>query len=518
MKSIPYQLKQRENLRLGNWNASDVVYLLMPDRWATGTTDAQKAKMYRDMKESKWGKADMDRRGGDIAGMEKHLDYLEELGVTAVWPTPLFVNDMEQESYQGYAITNYYETDPRFGTNEEYKHWVKDCHERGLKVIQDIVFNHCGINNFLFSDLPAKDWFSFDSQYTQTTYKTATPGDMSSSRMDKELTIDGWFTKAMPDFNGKNPLVADYLIQASIWWVEYAGIDGQRQDTYPYNDFKMMKRWCMTMDREYPGFNIVGETWINNTVGVAYWQAGSPLAMPNDSKLRTVMDFPMWAMLNSCVDEETDTWDHGFARLCDLVSQDRAYGDPNSVLIFLANHDTNRFQPTKEKAEDVTRYRQALALLLTMRGIPQLYYGDELGMYANKSVNDGALRETFPGGFPGDSHNAFTKEGRTPRETIYHDYTQKLLLWRKSCPTVQKGRLVQFTVRNGVYVYARVDGDKVVTVIANGTKNQTSIPYNIYKEVLPCKSAYDVISGTTYSFSDTLTLEPKQIVILDYTK
>lgn len=517
-KEIPYELKQRAMRPVNSFDAGDVLYLLMPDRFATGTTDEQKKEMYKGMKQDTWGSADMDRHGGDLAGMTKQLDYLQDLGVTAIWHTPTLENDMPEHSYHGYAITNYYKTDPRIGTNEEYKNWVSECHKRGIKVVKDIVFNHCGSENFLFRDRPADDWFTFNSVYTPTTYKTGMPGDPNTSKLDFNLTVDGWFTSQMPDLNGRNPLVADYLIQTSIWWIEYAGIDGIRQDTYPYNDFDFVRRWCLDIEKEYPGFNIVGETWINNPVAVSYWQKDSPLAAPKNSELKTVMDFPMMYMLNSCVDEETDTWDHGFARLCDLLGQDRVYANPNSVLTFLANHDTNRFQPTEEKAKDITRYKQALALLLTLRGIPQLYVGDEIGMYANKSVNDGALRQNFPGGWPGDKNNAFTKEGRTPLQQEYHAYTRKLLNWRKSNETVCYGALVQFTVRDGVYVYARVKDGKVVTIIANGTSKQAKAKSSIYKEVLPKQQAYDVISDKNVVLGEEIMLEPRQIMILDFTK
>ena len=490
----------------------------MPDRFATGTTDEQKKQMYKGMKQDTWSSADMARHGGDLAGMTQHLDYLQDLGVTAIWHTPTLENDMPEQSYHGYAITNYYRTDPRVGSNEDYRNWVDECHKRGIKVIKDIVFNHCGSENFLFRDRPADDWFTYNSIYTPTTYKTGMPGDPNSSKLDFDLTVDGWFTMAMPDFNGRNPLVADYLIQTSIWWIEYAGIDGIRQDTYPYNDFDFMRRWCMDVEREYPGFNIVGETWINNPVAVSYWQKDSPLAAPKNSELKTVMDFPMMYMLNSCVDEETDTWDHGFARLCDLLGQDRVYANPNSVFTFLANHDTNRFQPTEEKAKDITRYKQALALLLTLRGIPQLYYGDEIGMYANKSVNDGALRQNFPGGWPGDKNNAFSAEGRTELQAQYHDYTRRLLNWRKGNETVCYGSLVQFTVRDGVFVYARVKDGKTVTIIANGTSKPAKAKASIYKEVLPAGRAYDVIGDNIVTLGEEIELAPKQMMILDFTK
>ena len=516
VKTIPYELKKREGRAVNSFDASDVVYLLMPDRFATGTTDKQKAKMYAGMKESKWGQADMDRHGGDIAGMRQHLDYLQELGVTAIWPTPTLENDMDNQSYHGYAITNFYRTDPRFGTNEEYKAWVDEAHSRGIKVIKDIVFNHCGYDNFLYVDHPSDDWFSFDSKFTGTTYKTGAVGDPHASAMDRKLTVDGWFTEAMPDFNGANKLVADYLIQASMWWIEYAGIDGIRQDTYPYNDFDFMRRWCLDIEKQYPGFNIVGETWINNSVGVSYWQKDSPLAAPKNSELKTVMDFPLMYMLGSCVDEETDSWDYGFARLYELMSMDRVYANPNSVLTFLANHDTNRFQPTKEKAENVTRYKQALALLLTLRGIPQLYYGDEIGMYANKSVNDGALRQNFPGGWQGDKNNAFTAEGRTKLQAEYFDYTKKLLNWRKGNKTVAYGDLVHYTIREGVYVYARRYQGRTVTVLINGTGKEATLGLAPYAEVLPAKEANDIISCEKVKLNGSLSFAPRQIYILEF--
>lgn len=518
VKTVPYELKERENNRLGSFDASDVLYLLMPDRFATGTTDKQKKVMYgKGVVENTWDKnVDMARHGGDLAGMTEHLPYLKELGVTAIWPTPTLVNDMKEMSYHGYAITNYYETDPRFGTNEEYKSFVHNSHSVGIKVVKDIVFNHCGSGCFLFVDKPANDWFNYNSKYTQTGYKTSAAGDNHASDLDRKLTIDGWFVETMPDLNGKNKFVADYLIQASLWWVEYAGIDGFRQDTYPYNDFDLMKRWCLELDAQYPGFNIVGETWINNNVGVSYWQKDSKLAAPLNSELKTVMDFPLMYLLTSVVDEETDEWDNGFAKLYAYISQDMVFANTNNLLTFLANHDTDRFQKTKEMAQNITRYKQALALLLTLRGTPQLYYGDEIGMYANKSVNDGALRQNFPGGWPDDKNNAFTKEGRTALQNEYFDFTKKLLNWRKGNKAVAFGGYKHFAIRNGVYAYSREYQGQRVTVFINGTSKETSVDASIYSEILPKNSAYEVISGKTKTLGQKITLAPREIMILDY--
>ncbi|MBQ2166030.1 MAG: cyclomaltodextrinase N-terminal domain-containing protein, partial [Bacteroidaceae bacterium] len=272
-QSIPYELKARESVNRKTYDASDVLYLLMPDRFANGNP---KNDVVKGMLEQTCDvNVPMARHGGDIAGMEQHLDYLAELGITAIWPTPTLVNDMPKESYHGYAITNYYETDPRFGTNDEYRHFVQEAHKKGIKIVMDIVFNHCGRQNFLYQDMPQKDWFNFDGKYVQSSYRTGAYGDVHASQFDRTRTIDGWFVEAMPDMNQKNRLVIDYLIQASMWWIEWAGIDGFRQDTYPYNDFDGMRKWCDRIELEYPGFNIVGEVWVNNNVGVAYWQKDS---------------------------------------------------------------------------------------------------------------------------------------------------------------------------------------------------------------------------------------------------
>lgn len=517
MATVPYELKQRESRTMKTFDASDVVYLLMPDRFATGTTDKQKELMYKGKKESIWDrKTDMARHGGDIAGMTQHLDYLQELGVTAIWPTPTLENDMEEQSYHGYAITNYYKTDSRLGTNEEYREFVNQAHSKGMKVIKDIVFNHCGASNFLFEDRPADDWFNYNSVYTQTGYKTAAASDPHASKHDRELTVDGWFTQHMPDVNGKNKLFADYLIQASIWWIEYAGIDGFRQDTYPYNDFGFMRRWCQEIEAQYPGFNIVGETWINNNVGVSYWQKDSKLAAPQNSELKTVMDFPLMYLLDSVIDEETDEWDNGFAKLYAYLCQDIVYADVNHLLTFLANHDTDRFQPTADKAKDITRYQQALTLLLTLRGIPQLYVGDEIGMYANKSVNDGALRQDFPGGWPEDENNAFTEEGRTSLQNEYFNFTKKLLNWRKGNETVAYGKLVHYAIRKGCYVYARQKDGKTVTVIINGTNKEQHLPLAEFREVLPKGEAYEVISERNVTVGDNMLMSERGIKIIVY--
>ena len=511
--TFDYELRQKERYDRKSFDASDVVYLLMPDRFANGTRENDVVKgMHETVCDSN---IPMARHGGDLKGMTDRLDYLAELGITAIWPTPVLENDMEVESYHGYAITNYYNVDPRFGTNEDYRNFVSQAHQRGIKVIKDLVFNHCGSFNPLFTDMPQKDWFNFDGQYVQSSYRTAAVADVNASQFDRTRTVDGWFVKTMPDWNQKNRLVRDYLIQTSIWWIEYAQIDGIRQDTYPYCDFDAMVEWCERIEKEFPGFNIVGEAWINNNVGVSVWQKDSKLASRN-SKLKSVMDFPLMSLLNYVCDENTDAWDHGFARLYEYLGQDGVFADTNHLLTFLDNHDTDRFQKNEVMANDTTRYKQALSLLLTLRGIPQLYYGNEVGMAANKSKGDGALRQNFPGGWPGDANNAFSPQSRTDLQNWYYNTTRNLLQWRKTNEAVHYGKLTHFHVRDGVYVYARTYKGKTVTVLINGTKDSATIQLEPYQEVLPAKSALNIINHQTVNLNQTLVLRPKEVIILDF--
>ncbi|MCM1312726.1 MAG: glycoside hydrolase family 13 protein [Bacteroides sp.] len=511
---MDYELKSREAAERHTFDAADVVYLLMPDRFANGSEKTDVVKGMREtVCDSKLPDA---RHGGDLAGMEQHLGYLAELGVTAVWHTPTLVNDMPESSYHGYAITDYYQTDPRYGSNEEYRHFVDTAHRHGIKVIKDIVFNHCGSMNFLFLDRPSDDWFNYGDKYVQTSYKTGTVSDIHASELDCEHTVAGWFVESMPDLNQRNRYVRDYLRQASIWWIEYAGIDGIRQDTYPYCDFDAMRQWCLAVDAEYPGFNIVGETWVNNNVGVAYWQKGSKLSAPLNSELPTVMDFPLMSLLNSVVDEETNEWDKGLACVYEYISQDIVYADPLHLLIFLDNHDTDRFQKDSIQAHNIDRYKQALTMLLTLRGIPQLYYGDEIGMYANKSKGDGALRKNFPGGWATDKRSAFTEEGRTKFQKRYFDFTRTLLQWRKTCPAVAYGTLRHFHIRNGVYVYSREFEGRTVTVALNGTDKPVEVDLSVYAEVLPKNYAYEVLAGKTVAVNGGLKLEKRGIRVWDF--
>lgn len=513
---VPYELRQREagaSDREG-FNSGDVLYLIMPDRFANGDSSND---IIPGMLEAKVDRNEpFARHGGDLKGIESRLDYLSDLGVTSIWLNPVQENDMKEGSYHGYAITDYYQVDRRFGSNEEFRRLVKQAHAKGMKVVMDMIFNHCGSENYLFKDMPSKDWFNFKGKYVQTTFKTATPSDPYASDSEKKIVTDGWFADCMPDFNQRNRHVAAYLIQSSIWWIEYAGINGIRHDTHPYVDFEAMAGWCKAVNEEYPRFNIVGETWIGSNVLVSYWQKDSKVAAPKNSQLPTVMDFPLMDRMNSAFDEETSDWNGGLYQLYDYLSQDVVYANPMNLLTFLDNHDTSRFYRKEEDTKNLDRYKQALTFLLTTRGIPQIYYGTEILMAADKANGDGWLRRDFPGGWQNDTNNFFDAAGRTPHQNEAFSYMQKLLQWRKGNEVIAKGKLKHFAPSKGVYVYERKYGDRSIVVFMNGTNREQTINLNTYQEVLPRSSAYDVLTDKQVELGKELTLPSRGIYLLSF--
>lgn len=513
---IPYELKSR--VRRGEdvkgFTSEDVLYLIMPDRFANGNLEND---VVDGMREKKIDRADsFARHGGDIQGISSHLDYIADLGVTAIWLNPTQENDMESGSYHGYAITDYYQIDRRFGSNEDFCALVEKAHEKNLKVVMDMIFNHCGSENYLFKDKPSKDWFNYRSNYVQTSFKTASVMDIHASAFEKKIATDGWFTSVMPDFNQRNRHVARYLIQSSIWWIEYAGINGIRQDTHPYADFDFMSQWCKEVLDEYPYFNIVGETWLNSNVLVSYWQKNSKLAAPLNSNLPTVMDFPLQALMNQAFDEETGEWGGGLYKLYDYQTQDLVYANPMNLLTFLDNHDTSRFAQTDEMAKNLKRYKQAMVFLLTTRGIPQIYYGTEILMTGDKGKGDGDLRKDFPGGWQGDTRNCFAKNGRTALENEAFEFTRQLLNWRKGNQVIGKGSLKHYSIQNGVYVYQREFNGKSVVIIMNGTDDSKELDLAPYQEILPRENALDVLTGKNVNLSGKLCLDGRENLILNF--
>jgi len=513
---IPYELKAR--MRKGEdvkgFTSEDVLYLIMPDRFSNGNPENDVVK---GMKETKLDRTDsFARHGGDLQGISNHLDYIADLGVTAIWLNPTQENDMEGGSYHGYAITDYYQVDRRFGSNEDFRDMVDKAHEKGLKVVMDMIFNHCGSENYLFKDKPSKEWFNFHSNYVQTSFKTASVMDIHASEYEKKIATDGWFTSVMPDFNQRNRHVARYLIQSSIWWIEYAGINGIRQDTHPYADFDFMSQWCKEVLEEYPYFNIVGETWLNSNVLVSYWQKDSKLAAPLNSNLPTVMDFPLQALMNQAFDEETGEWGGGLYKLYDYQTQDLVYANPMNLLTFLDNHDTSRFTRTDEMAQNLKRYKQALVFLLTTRGIPQIYYGTEILMTGDKGKGDGDLRKDFPGGWPGDVRNCFEASGRTSLENEAFEFTRRLLNWRKGNSVIGKGTLKHYSISQGVYVYQREFNGKSVVVVMNGTDSPKELNLTPYREILPTDKARDVLTGKQVNLGGKLALEGRENLVLEF--
>lgn len=522
-KKVNYPLKARTmsgDKRIG-FDNSDVLYMLMPDRFASGRNITKPMKGLNPYVVDR-SKPSL-RHGGDLEGVRQHLDYFNQLGVTALWFTPVLENNLpdmnSQSSYHGYATTNYYRVDPRFGTNEDYTRLVAEAHAKGLKVVMDMIFNHCGYDHPWVKDMPSKDWFNTpewmkkgDSYYLQTSYKLTPVLDPYASKVDKRETVDGWFVRSMPDLNQKNPHVMTYLIQNSEWWIETVGIDGIRMDTYPYADRKAMSQWMKILNEEYPNFNTVGETWVTEPAYTAAWQKDSKLSKVN-SYLKTVMDFSFYDKINLAKHEETDAWWKGLNRIYNSLCYDYLYENPSSVMAFIENHDTDRFL---ENGKDTLALKQALALLLTINRIPQLYYGTEVLMNGTKEVTDGNVRCDFPGGFAGDKHNAFTAEGRTKAENAMFNWLSKLLKWRRNNMVITKGKQIQFIPYKGVYVIARQWNDQTILTILNGTSQPVTLPLDRYAEVIGNhQEAKDVISGRKVKLGSELQLKARDTKVIE---
>lgn len=522
-KKVNYPLKARTmsgDKRIG-FDNSDVLYMLMPDRFASGRNITKPMKGLNPYVVDR-SKPSL-RHGGDLEGVRQHLDYFNQLGVTALWFTPVLENNLpdmnSQSSYHGYATTNYYRVDPRFGTNEDYARLVAEAHAKGLKVVMDMIFNHCGYDHPWVKDMPSKDWFNTpewmkkgDSYYLQTSYKLTPVLDPYASKVDKRETVDGWFVRSMPDLNQKNPHVMTYLIQNSEWWIETIGIDGIRMDTYPYADRKAMSQWMKILNEEYPNFNTVGETWVTEPAYTAAWQKDSKLSKVN-SYLKTVMDFSFYDKINLAKHEETDAWWKGLNRIYNSLCYDYLYENPSSVMAFIENHDTDRFL---ENGKDTLALKQALALLLTINRIPQLYYGTEVLMNGTKEVTDGNVRCDFPGGFAGDKHNAFTAEGRTKAENAMFNWLSKLLKWRRNNMVITKGKQIQFIPYKGVYVIARQWNNQTILTILNGTSQPVTLLLDRYAEVIGNhQEAKDVISGRKVKLGSELQLKARDTKVIE---
>ena len=530
-KSVSYELKQREKpgFQREGFSNADVLYMLMPDRFASGSDANDQIKGMNTYVNDRTQPSL--RHGGDLEGLRQHLDYFVELGVTALWLTPVLENNSPDHNgfstYHGYATTDYYKVDPRFGTNDEYRRLVDEAHQHGLKVVMDMIFNHCGFDHPWVKDMPSKDWFNLSdwlkesngtsnptgTSFLQTSYKLTPVVDPYASEVDKRETVEGWFVTTMPDLNQRNQHVMTYLIQNSMWWIETVGIDGIRMDTYPYADAHAMARWMRTLDQEYPNFNTVGETWVTEPAYTATWQKNSKLASEN-SFLKTVMDFSFFDKINMAKNEETDGWWNGYNRIYNSLVYDYLYPNPSSVMAFIENHDTDRFLGN---GTDTLALKQAMALLLTINRTPQLYYGTEVLMNGTKEVTDGNVRKDFPGGFKGDKSNAFTREGRTKAQNAMFDWCSRLLHWRQGNDVVVKGKQTQFIPWKGVYVIARQYQGKTVMTILNGTSKAAQFEVARYAEIIGnVTTATDVITKRHVRIDKDVNLRPRQTLVLEF--
>ena len=512
-----YELKARKKgsgERQG-FNSSDVIYLITPDRFANGNPSNDNMP---GMKETADRTNPDGRHGGDIQGIEDHLGYIKDLGATAVWINPLFENNMEKYSYHGYSITDYYKTDPRFGTNEDYFRMSEEIHKNGMKLIMDMVFNHCGSNHWWMADPPSKDWFNTWPEFTRTSYRSSTVTDPYRSKYDSIQFVNGWFDKTMPDLNQHNPFLARYLIQNSIWWIESAGLDGIRQDTYPYCFKDFMAEWDKEVINEYPSFNIVGECWNAYPDAIAYWQKDAMNRDHFNTNLPTVFDFAMFDALKLAFTEK-DGWSTGITRLYEILSRDNNYASPSRIVVFADSHDVDRFLATQ--GQDVRKLKMAMAFILTTRGIPLVYEGTEMLQTTEKDKNgDGYKRKDFPGGWLNDSVNGFTGKNISSAQQDMMQYLKKLLNWRKGADVMHTGKLKHFVPKDGVYTYFRFNDHECVMVCMNNNETEEKkLDSGRYAEFLGnYKSATDIMTGKTYTDLKNLTIPPKTAMIFELKK
>lgn len=507
-----YELFSREKnsaTRVG-FTRRDAIYLITPDRFANGNpaNDEMPGLTEKPRRAFKGG-----RHGGDIAGMTQHLDYIANMGFTQIWPNPLTENNQTEYSYHGYAATNLYLVDARFGTNEDFKHFVHKARQKNIGVIQDIVLNHIGSKHWWMADIPEKNWLNFPDNYTETSHRRTTVQDPYAAAEDKALFTGGWFVTTMPDLNQKNPHLATYLIQNTLWWIEYAGLSGVREDTYGYADEIFLSNWAKTVMDEYPNFNIVGEEWSGNPAIVAHWQKGKKNPSGHIPYVPSMMDFPIHDALRQALSEE-ETWGTGVIRLYETLANDFIYPDPFNLVIFPENHDTARIYSIVN--EDVDLFKMAMVYMATMRGIPQFYYGSEVLMTSPKERDDGAVRADMPGGWKGDSKNAFTGKGLTAKEKDAQQFIKTLLQWRKKSNVIHDGKLQHFAPVDGIYVYFRYLDTKTVMVVLNKNKQEKTLALQRFKSLLEGKSnARNVLANKKITLGESLTLPAKSSLVLE---
>ncbi len=510
-QSIIYELKERRkgSAARKSFTEADAIYLLMPDRFANGNPTNDSIIGYFQGVNRNDGGA---RHGGDIEGIISKIPYLYKLGITTLWTTPLFDNNDTNYSYHHYACSDYYKIDPRLGTNQDYVRLSDSCHANGLKLIIDVVPNHCGSSHWWMKDMPAKDWLNTWPTFTNSNYRMTAWTDPHAAEADKTRLKNGWFAPNMPDLNLQHPLLFDYLRQVYVFWIEYANIDGMRVDTYPYNDLKTAANFIQSIRSEYPNMNVVGECWVKTPAEIAYYQSGNNNKDGFDSRLTSVMDFCLKDVLSSSFNE-SESWDTGTARFYAHYAQDFVYANPNMIMNFIDNHDIDRFSTITKG--DVKKYKMALAMLITARGYPQLYYGTEI-MMDGKAGNYEGHRFDFPGGWAADKRNAFNAENRTIAENEVFNYLKLLLNYRKNNAALQNGKMKQFIPENGLYVTFRYNDKKTVMIIANNNDQEKALNLNRFGEMLSTKNeGIEITTGDKYTLKTTIPISAKTVLILD---
>lgn len=509
-----YELKQREkgSAERTGFDGSDVIYLVTPDRFVNGNpANDQVAGM-----KEKPNRADKDgRHGGDIRGIINSLDYLQKLGFTAVWLNPVLENNMTQVSYHGYSTTDFYKVDSRYGSNEEYLELNAELDKRGMKLIMDMIFNHCGSEHWWMNDVPMKDWINNYPEYKITSHRRTINQDPNASEADRREMTDGWFVPTMPDLNQRNPLMAKYLIQNSIWWIEYAGLEGIRQDTWPYPDKNMMAEWTKKVLEEYPHFNIVGEEWSLNPAIVSYWQKGKINIDGYHCDLPSLMDFPLQNSVSNGL-RNAESWDNGLIQIYESLANDFLYPDADNLVIFPDNHDMSRFYV--QVGENPELLKMGLAFFLTTRGVPQIYYGTEI-MMRHEGGEHGNIRADFPGGWEGDAVNAFTGKGLTDGQKNMQNYVSTILNWRKNSQVIHNGKLMHFVPKEGIYVYFRYNENESVMVILNKNQEGKTIDTSRFHErISGYKTGKEIISGKQLSDISKIEVPARSAVIVDLSK
>jgi glycosidase len=512
-KKYTLKARRKNSAQRKSFDSSDLIYLIMPDRFANGNPNNDTDKSLNE-------KADRSlpggRHGGDIEGIIKHLDYLEELGVTAIWSTPLCEDNDKVHSYHTYGQSDVYKIDPRYGTNEEYVRLSAELKKRNMKLIKDYVTNHWGAEHWMYKDLPTYDWIHQFPGFSQSNYRMTTQFDTNASAIDAKNCMDGWFVPSMPDLNQSNPLVLNYLIQNAIWWIEYADLDGFRVDTYSYNDKIGIAKWTKAITDEYPYFNIVGEVWMHDQAQMSYWQKDSPISaiQSYNSYLPSVMDFTLHDAFGNVFNEDKATWNDGMIKVYDNFANDFLYPNVNNLLTFVENHDTGRFNHIYKN--DFRKYQMAMALIATVRGIPQIYYGSEIGMAGDKGKGDADIRQDFPGGWTGDKNNAFTKAGRTEEQAKFFDFSSKLFQWRKGKSVIHSGKMTHYIPEDNVYVYFRYnDNETVMVIINNAAQPKTFKTARFQENIKDFTSGKDVLTGKSINVKEGISIEEKSVLILE---